>query len=826
VRAIGVQQRRELIIKEEWLVLVPLSWLREYIDVDLTPDVLAEELNLTGTAVESIKKMSEGLENVRVGLLEEVKPHPDADKLSVTTVNIGRPEKLQIVCGAKNIKPGDKVPVAMIGAHLPNGVEIKAAKLRGVASQGMLCSQTELKIGSDTSGIYILPEDVEVGALFAEAMGLDDTVLELEITPNRPDCLSIIGMAREVGAITNKKYVKPEVSFAETPEDATKVASVDIIDEDLCPRYTARVIRDVKIGPSPMWMQQHLQKAGMRAINNIVDITNYVMLEMGQPLHAFDFAIIKGSKIIVRRAKNGEKLETLDGVVRELDETMLVIADTDRAVALAGVMGGADTEVSENTVDILLESAYFDPKSIMRTSRSLGLLSESSARFEKGIDPNGCIEAADRAAQLMADLAGGKVSKGIVDVYPKKIEPKKLPVRTNRVNSILGTNLSISQVQDIVERLEIKTEVVGGTSEMWAYAPTFRPDLEREIDLIEEIARVYGYNRIESTLPESGAKLGGLSREQKTTESIKMRLIAAGVSEVITYSFVDPADVDNLQVLDGDPYKWFVKLVNPLSEEQSVLRTTLLTGLLKVLKHNVNREQFDVQIFEIGHVFAMEEGKDLPQEDSMLGVVLSGAWKGDKWYGKARSIDYFDLKGVVEAVLEEIGIDGGSGEGWSVRSFTHPALHPGRSAELLIDDEPVGYFGELHPDAQAAFGLPKTYVAEISHSKLLKNAEDSKQYKEIPKYPGITLDIAVLVDDNMPQADLMEVIKSAGGSVLESVNLFDLYTGKGIPEGKKSLAYSMTFRALDRTLTDEEALNARGRILNKLAKEAGAEIRS
>ncbi|MBI4734327.1 MAG: phenylalanine--tRNA ligase subunit beta, partial [Rubrobacteridae bacterium] len=379
-------------------MLVPLSWLEEYVDIDLTPEVLAEELNLTGTAVESIKKLGEGLEKVRVGQLLEVKPHPDADKLSVTTVDVGVTENLQIVCGAKNIKPGDKVPVALIGAHLPNGVEIKAAKLRGVASQGMLCSQTELRIGGDAAGIYILPDDVEVGALFTEAMGLDDVVLELEVTPNRPDCLSIIGMAREVGAITNRPYRKPSFKLEESSESVFEAAKVEIIDTDLCPRYTARVIRGVKVGPSPLWMQQHLQKAGMRAINNIVDITNYVMLETGQPLHAFDYATLKGSTIVVRRAVNDEEMETLDGVIRSLDESMLVIADAERAVAMAGVMGGAETEVLDNTTDILLESAYFNPKSIMRTSRSLGLLSESSARFEKGIDPNGCVYAADRAA--------------------------------------------------------------------------------------------------------------------------------------------------------------------------------------------------------------------------------------------------------------------------------------------------------------------------------------------------------------------------------------------------------------------------------------------
>jgi len=802
-------------------MLVPISWLKEYIDFELSPDELAEQLNLTGTAVESIKTLGEGLENVRVGQLLEVKPHPDADKLSVTTVYIGRPETLQVVCGAKNIKPGDKVPVALIGAHLPNGVEIRAAKLRGVTSQGMLCSQAELKLGNDTGGIYILPEDVEVGELFAKAMGLDDTILELEITPNRPDCLSMVGVAREVGMITGGKLRKPAVSVSESPEKAEDVASVEILDPDLCPRYVARIIKGVKIGPSPGWMQQRLQKAGMRPINNIVDITNYVMLELAQPLHAFDFDTLKGRKIIVRRAKNGEHITTLDGVIRELDESMLVIADAERAVALAGVMGGADTEVSDETVDVLLESAYFEPKSIMRTSRNLGLLSESSARFEKGIDPNGSAFAADRAAQLMAEIAGGSVMQGAIDVYPNIIEPKKLPLRMERVNAILGTRLSVEEIISILSRIELSASPVEGTTDMWVIAPTFRPDLEREIDLIEEVARIYGYNNIESTLPESSGKQGGLSLRQKIAESIKNRLVASGLSEIITYSFIDPRDVDKLQVPEGDPFRWFVKLMNPLSEELSVLRTTLLVNLLRVLKYNVNREQYDVQVFEVGHVFWHEKGKELPEEETMLGIALTGAWQADQWYEKARGVDFFDLKGAIEAVMDELGVTD-----WSVRQFAHPALHPGRSAELLIGDDSIGFFGELHPDAQAAIDMPRAFVAELNFNKLIDKAKIVKTFAEIAKYPAISLDIAVLVDADVMHDRLLEIIEAEGRPILEQVRLFDLYTGKGIPEGKKSMAYSMVFRAPDRTLTDEEALDARERIVDRLNKELGAEIRA
>jgi len=802
-------------------MLVPINWLKDYIDVDVSPDELAELLNLTGTAVESIKTLGEGLDNVRVGLLLDVKPHPDADKLSVTTVSIGQPETLQIVCGAKNIKPGDKVPVALIGAHLPNGLVIKPAKLRGVTSYGMLASRAELGMGADHSGIYILPEDVEAGKPLAEALGLDDTVLELEITPNRPDCLSMIGMAREVGAITQRTMHRPEVTVTESTEKASDVAGVEILDPDLCPRYSARIIRNVKVGPSPTWMQERLQKAGMRPINNIVDITNYVMLETGQPLHAFDFNTLHGHKIIVRRAKNSEHMQTLDGVVRELDDTMLVIADADRPVALAGVMGGENTEVSDGTKDILLESAYFEPTSIMRTSRSLGLLSESSSRFEKGIDPNGTVYAADRAARFMEELADGIVNKGVVDVYPRVILPKRLPLRTDRVNAILGTKLGVDEISRICRRLEFTPEVIDRTTEMWVSVPTFRPDLEREIDLIEEVARIYGYNNIRSSLPESGDKQGGLSLRQKIAESIKLRLVAAGLSEVITYSFTDPHDVDKLQVPEGDPMRWFVRLMNPLSEEVSVMRTTLIGNLLKVLKYNVNREQYDVQIYEVGHIFWHEQGKELPDEETMVSIAMTGARIPDEWYEKARSVDFFDLKGVIEAVLDEV-----DAEGWSVRQFTHPVLHPGRSAELLIGDESIGFFGEIHPEVQAAYDVPRAYVAELNLNKLIDKANTVKGFTEIPKYPGISLDLAILVDGSISNDRVLDVIKSAGGSLLKQVRLFDLYTGKGVPEGKKSMAYSMLFSAPDRTLTDQEALDAQERIIRKLEKELGAQVRA
>lgn len=801
---------------------VSLNWLREYVDFDLSPEELADKLAMTGTAVESIEHLGYAFEKVVVGRIKSIRPHPNADNLVLCRLDAGGRE-LQIVCGAKNMKRWDKVPVALVGAVLPGGFEIKKTTIRGEVSEGMVCSEVELGIGEDASGLLILDKDSGIGEDVGKVLGLEDTVLELEITPNRPDCLGMIGIAREVAAITGGKLRMPRVRFKEESEPASSLAKVEIADPDLCPRYAARMITDVSVGPSPPWMQRGLIAAGMRPINNIVDATNYVMLETGQPLHAFDYEKLSEGKIIVRRARRGETLLTLDNVLRQLDESMLVIADAGEPIALAGVMGGADSEVSSGTRTVLLESANFNPVSVMRTSRKLGLLSEASSRFEKGVDPNGVIYAADRATQFVAKIAGGKVLGGVIDVYPRPVSPKAMGLRPRLVNHVLGTDLSPKRIAQILGSLELKvSKPVARDSKLEVTIPTFRPDLEREIDLVEEVARIYGFDRIESTLPESGEKRGGLSPDQRIRQRIKDLLVGIGLREVITYSFIDARHFEKLALPEESPLRRVVRLQNPISEEQSIMRTTLIPGLLQVLQHNTNRGQRNLHMFEVGRVFHPVPNRPLPDEPTMIAGALTGAWYDDQWYGKARSVDFFDVKGIIVALLRDLGI-----KDWFSTRALHPIFHPGRCAEVFVNGEVAGIFGEIHPDVQAAYGLPeRVAIFELEEAKLVSHADLSRHFGEIPKYPAIILDIALVVDEKIPNEVLEKAIRTWGGKLLKEVRLFDLYRGKQIPEGKRGLAYSLVYRAEDRTLTDEEVKKIHDRIITKLKQRLGVEIRT
>ncbi|RJQ33002.1 MAG: phenylalanine--tRNA ligase subunit beta [Actinobacteria bacterium] len=791
---------------------VSLNWLNEYVKIDdLSPEELADKLDLTGTAVEGIDEPAKGLDRVIVSQILKIKPHPNADKLTICEVTTGK-QTLDIVCGARNMAEGDKVPLALVGAVLPGGFKIKKASLRGVESNGMLCSKTELQIGEDASGLMILPADLKVGQPLAKAMQLDDVVIELEITPNRPDCLGMIGMAREIGAILGRPYKIPEIDYRVESKEVSELVSVKIENPELCPRYAAKVITDVKIGQSPDWMKRRLIAAGVRPINNIVDITNYVLFEYCQPLHAFDYELVKDGKIVVRRANKGEKITTLDDIERSLNENNLLITDSSGPIALAGVMGGATTEVSTETKIVLLESAYFDPKNISRTSRNLGLISESSMRFERGIDPNGCAIAADRAAQLMADIAGGKVLKGTVDIYPKKINPVTINLSVDKTNQVLGTDIKNSKIEKILESLDLN--ISKDKSSLNVKVPTFRPDLEREIDLIEEVARLYGLNNIESTLPESSGKHGELTREQKIESRVKQLLVSTGLMEAITYSFQSKDLIAKLPV-DQD----VVAIANPLSEDHGVLRTTLLPGLLSTFMFNVNRGQDNVKLFELGKVFL--PNSKLPKEPGKLGIIIGGSWQDKEWHQDKLSFDFYDLKGILELIFDDLKV---SGYDFSPKDYQ--IYKQGRSASIVVGSDKAGHIGELTQKVLDVFELSKAvYYAEVDMASLMKSSSQEVAFVGVPKYPGIDLDVAILVNKEVANKDIMRAIKEAGQELLKTVRLFDLYTGKGIPDNKKSLAFSLYYQNYERTLKMEEALLQHKKVKKALEKEVSAEIR-
>ncbi len=810
---------------------VSLTWLKELVDITLPVEELCDRLDMTGTKVEAVHTLGAALEGVVVGQVLDKQPHPDADKLSYCSVDVGAAEPLKIVCGATNFVAGDKVPVACVGATLPGGLTIKRAKLRGLESQGMMCSATELEIGGDASGLLILPADAPVGQPFAAYYGLSDTVLELEVTPNRPDCLSMVGVAREVGAVTGASYRIPASAPVEEGVPASDAVSVEIADPGLCPRYTARVIRGVKIGPSPAWLADRVAAAGARPVNNVVDVTNFILFELGQPLHAFDLAAIATrdgvAAITVRAAAAGETIRTLDGQDRTLASDALVIADDERAIALAGVMGGEATEVSEGTVDILLESACFDPASTSRTSRRLGLMSESSIRYERGVDPDLAARASDRAAALIAEVAGGTVAPGIIDVYPGKPDPRHIELRTSRVNALLGTTLTTADIAGLLTPLGLEASGEGETLDI--VVPTFRPDLEREIDLIEEAARLFGLENIPSTRPGGRGRVGGRTPAQRFRDSLGQAFRAAGLDEHIGYSFGDSKDLDRLG-WELAPDEVLVELINPMSEDQAVMRWTLVPSLLRALSHNQRRGIADVHLYEMGTSFVTAEGRKQPKERLMVAGVLAGSWTRPGWNDPAPALDFFDGKGVLEVVFESLGVGR-----WTVRAAERPWLQAGRTAEVIVGGDVVGWLGEIGANVLDAFDAtgPAT-VFELSVPALVKAASrTARAFTDIPRFPAVTLDLALVVAEDVTADRVTAAMRSAGGSLLESVRLFDVYRDpvsaaegeRRLPAGTKSLAFSLAYRAADRTLSDEDVRPVHEKLVRKVCGAVGAEVR-
>jgi phenylalanyl-tRNA synthetase beta chain len=799
---------------------VSLNWLRDYVEIRMEVKDLINLLTMAGLEVEEAASVGEGFEGVVVAEIQTIRKHPNADRLTLVEAKTHQ-ETYSVVCGATNIKEGQKVPLALIGARLPNGIEIKRSKIRGVSSEGMLCSAIELALGKDASGIMILPPHVPLGIGLGEALGLKDTVLDISITPNRPDCLYAIGVAREIAALTHQKMKYPLSSLPNRGEEIHQKTSVTILDQDLCPRYVARMIEEVKIGPSPYWMKNRLEKVGIRSINNVVDVTNYVMMEYGQPLHAFDFELLEEGRIVVRRAKEGEEFVTLDGVKRTLDGEMLMICDGMKPVAIAGVMGGLNSEIKEDTHRVLLESAYFSPEGNRRTSRKLGLETEAAYRFGRGIDYGGCLSAANRAAQWIQELAGGKVVEGVVDVYPAPIQPKPIRLRIRRIHQILGTEVSTEQVRDYLGNLELgiqeeKEDILIVTP------PSFRGDLEREIDLIEEVARLNGYDRIPMTIPTGPPSSEKRSKEFLVERKVIETLIVHGYHEVINYSFTSPVFGDILGLPPDDPRRQPLRILNPLAEDFSVMRTTLIPGLMETLQYNISRKNSNLKLFELKKVFLPQGGEKLPEETKFLAGLALGFDRDSHWAISPRAIDFYDIKGCVEDLLDGLQIKGINFS----RAEDIPYLHPGKASRIVFDHDVLGALGEIHPQVLSHYDIQgKVYLFELDFSKMVKWAREEKRFQLLPKFPAVYRDLSIVVDKPLEAERVVEAIRTLQQPFAEEVILFDIYQGLPIPEGKKGISFRIRYQANDRTLTDEEVNQYHETMFSRLKEVFQIELR-
>jgi phenylalanyl-tRNA synthetase beta chain len=814
---------------------VSYQWLSEYVDVSgFTAEELAEKLTRSGIEVDIVEDRNKGVTNVVVGYVKSREKHPDADKLSVCVIDAGQGEDLQIVCGAKNIDAGQKVPVAMIGAVLPGGLQIKRAKLRGVESQGMICSAKELGLNDKLlpkeiqEGILVLPQETEIGSSVLDVLAINDKVLELDLTPNRSDCLSMLGAAYEIAAILGRSVKLPdaEATLGQAGSAGVKAAeriSVKITATEQCSHYAARLIEGVRVGTSPLWMQNRLMAAGIRPINNIVDITNFVMLEYGQPLHAFDAEQLNNGHIDVRLAEAGEKLVTLDDVERTLEPHMLLVTDGTKPVAIAGVMGGANSEVTNDTTRILLESAKFAGSSVRRTSRQLGLRSEASLRFEKEVNPEAVLPALNRAAALIAEYAGGKVADGIVEAVASSHKTVSIELAADRVNNYLGTELSLDEMGQIIERLHFIFEQAG-EGKLLVHVPSRRGDITRDVDLIEEVARLFGYDNIPTTLMTGVTTPGSLSKEQSIRRIARNLLTQSGLHEVITYAFTHPDQTASLPGLY--PAAKPISLAMPMSEDRSQLRTSLLPHLLEVVSYNRNRTMDDVAIFEVGKAFITDESTltTLPQEKLLLSIVMTGKRRGAHWAQKSEAVDFYDIKGIFDRLISYLGV-----KGLSYTSASPEGFHPGRTAELLLTTSEgpkvIGRVGQLHPTVQQLRDLDDTYVLEVELAPILEAAGDAIVYKLLPRYPSIGRDIAVVVNASVPVGLMEQSIAEVAGDLLESIQVFDIYTGERLGANRKSVAIALVYRHAERTLLDEEVTELHAKVVQTLEQQYEAELR-
>lgn len=809
---------------------VSIKWLKDYIDFTETLEQLADKLTMAGIPVENVVDPGEGLEKVVTGRIEKLEPHQNSDHLQICTMNVGLAENIIIVTGAQNVAEGQVVPVAMVGAHLPNGMKISKGKLRGVASNGMLCSAQELKLDLEKlpeeqkTGIFILPSDTPVGIPAKDVLGLNDVVLEFELTANRADCFSVFGLVREIAAITGNKPHFPEIKVNE--DDNTKlndIFSVEIADPDLCSRFSTRMLKNVKIGPSPEWMQQRLEGAGIRSINNVVDVTNFVMIELGHPMHAYDYDKITGKKLIARRAIEGEELHTLDDTSRKAKGEMLVIADSEKAAGLAGIMGGFETEITDTTTTtVVLESADFYGPCIRRTARACGLSSEASGRFERGVDSETTIKALDRAAQLLQEMGACTVCEGIVDVYPNPKQANYVTFTPEQINNHLGTNIAKDVMLNIITSVGFDV-TKDENDEITVKVPSWRNDVTCMADISEEIARLHGFDKIKSTLPNGVSMQGTQSAKQTFIDKVKASLSSQGLYETISFALTNEETFNKLNIPQDSPLRKAVPIMNPLSDEYPLVRTTLLSSIFDNLARNLARKNDDVALFEVGSVFFPKAlpVTELPDEVVKIAGAITGRRNAQGWNQTNDMVDFYDAKGIIEELFANLRVTR-----YTVEAGTHYAMHPGKTALFKKGRDVIATVGEVHPAVLSAYGITKpVYIFELDATTVMKYMAKDLKYKALPKYPATSRDLAMLVDVDVNAADIEKAMTKAAGQNLTQITLFDVYTGKQVEEGKKSLAFSLTFQSNDKTLTDAEIDPAIEKIVAKLQKDFNANLR-
>ncbi len=797
-----------------------LNWLKEYVDINITPQELSHMLTMAGLEVEALEKIGDIHDKVIVAKVLSVKKHPKADRLSLCDVDTGS-STVQVVCGATNVKAGDLVPMALPGTELKGGIQIKESKLRGEFSGGMLAAEDELGLTDNHAGVMILPQDLKTGSKLSDAIKTLDWSLEINITPNRPDCASVIGIAREVAALTGQKLKIPDVQYSEEGVPISDVSSVDVKDAKGCPRYTAGMIQNVQISPSPFWMRYRLYVSGVRSKNNIVDISNYVLLETGQPLHTFDYDQLEEHRIVVARAKEGEKFHTLDGQERTLNSEHLMICDGKKPVGIAGIMGGLNSEIADTSSNIFIESAYFNPVTIRRGAKSAGISSEASYRFERGIDIEGVIYALKRALSLSLKLAGGTINKGLIDVYPVKFEPPVIDLRVDKTNEFLGAEIKESEMASYLKALEMAvTEKDANTLKV--IPPTYRVDIGREIDLVEEIARMHGYDNIPETFPairpSDKADMPSLVLHDRACDILS----GAGFSEIITFSFISPESADLLKAGEDSPLRQFVKLLNPLTSEQSVMRTSLLPGLLSIVKENISHSEQNLKLFEWGEVFFRDDSNELPIEKIMLAGVMTGNYTAKKWHNETRQVDFYDIKGAVEVLLESIGLNSIQFEcRVSVEQYDRNI-----SCNICSGDIILGTMGKIDKDILDGYDIKTSalYLFELDAQKILEAKSAKFEFRSVGKYPAVFRDISIIVDKNVESKSIQDIILKTGGKLVETVDVVSVFEGEKFGPEKKAISYRISFRSVEGTLDGEQVNQIIGQVLDSIKEKTGGTL--